>query len=141
MATAPPLRASARTTAAPTAPLGVGAAVAAATAAVALVSPEEPGTYPPCPFHTVTGWWCPGCGGLRAVHALAHGDLSTAVARNVLVVLAVPLLVLAWAAWLRRAVTGRAVVRLPVAAGWTLAATVAVFWVARNVPAGSWLAP
>ncbi len=139
-----------------TAPALVGAGVAAATAVVAVVSPEEPGAYPACPFHAVTGWWCPGCGSLRAVHALTHGDVPTAIDRNVLLVLAVPVLVLAWAAWLRRTVTGRPgeglvradVIstdnvrrRVPAAAGWVLLATVGAFWVLRNVPAGSWLAP
>ena len=115
--------------------------VAAATAVVALLSPEEPGNYPTCPFHAVTGWWCPGCGSLRAVHALTSGDVATAVDRNVLLVLAVPVLVLAWAAWVRRTVTGRSRRPVPAAAGWTLLVTGLAFWVLRNVPAGSWLAP
>ena len=129
-----------------TAPVLAGATVAAATAVVALVSPEQPGTYPVCPFHAVTGWWCPGCGSLRAVHALATGDLATAVERNVLLVLAAPVLVVAWAAWLRRTITGRS--RRPLAdvstgrrAAWVVVATVFAFWVLRNLPAGSWLAP
>lgn len=132
-----------------TAPVLVGATVAAATAVVALVSPEQPGTYPACPFHALTGWWCPGCGSLRAVHALATGDVATALERNVLLVLAAPVLVLAWAGWLRRTITGRsrhpasrpAAIRIGPAARWALLATVGAFWVVRNVPAGSWLAP
>ncbi|HUR03380.1 MAG TPA: DUF2752 domain-containing protein [Nonomuraea sp.] len=119
------------------APVLVGASVLAATAVLALRSPEDPGSYPACPFHALTGWWCPACGSLRAVHALAHGDLATAVDRNVLLVLAVPLLTVAWLAW----AAGRRRVALPAAAGWVLAGTVIAFWVLRNVPAGSWLAP
>lgn len=30
----------------------------------------------PCLFHTVTGFYCPGCGGTRAVMALLRGDLA-----------------------------------------------------------------
>ena len=30
---------------------------------------------PPCPFHMLTGFYCPGCGGTRAVTALICGDI------------------------------------------------------------------
>lgn len=29
---------------------------------------------PPCMFHRLTGYYCPGCGGTRAVIAFLHGD-------------------------------------------------------------------
>lgn len=32
---------------------------------------------PECVFHAATGYYCPGCGGTRAVIALLHGDLLT----------------------------------------------------------------
>lgn len=31
----------------------------------------------PCIFHSVTGLYCPGCGGTRAVSALLHGQIAT----------------------------------------------------------------
>ena len=31
--------------------------------------------FPPCLFHLATGYYCPGCGGTRAVSALLHGQL------------------------------------------------------------------
>lgn len=34
---------------------------------------------PPCIFNVVTGLYCPGCGGTRAVRALIHGHLLRAV--------------------------------------------------------------
>ncbi len=125
------------------APLAVLVGGMAAVAGVATVDPEQSGHYPSCPFLSVTGWWCPGCGSLRAVHALAHGDVATAVDRNVLTGLAIPALVVAWVAWLRRAVTGRPRLRwaAPSIALWALLATIVAFGVLRNVPTGSWLAP
>lgn len=30
---------------------------------------------PPCLFHQISGLYCPGCGGTRAIHALIEGDL------------------------------------------------------------------
>ncbi len=33
---------------------------------------------PPCPFHLITGYYCPGCGGTRAFYALLHGRILQA---------------------------------------------------------------
>lgn len=89
-----------------------------------------------CPFHRVTGWECPGCGGQRALHALLHGRLSESLRLNAFAVLVVfPLALWAFAAHALRVLTGK---RLPVprAAGWALAlflAAAALFGVARNL--------
>ena len=45
-------------------------------------------------FKAVTGWNCPGCGGLRMTHDLLHGDLSAAVVDNVFLLVGLPLLAL-----------------------------------------------
>ena len=37
---------------------------------------------PPCLFTAIFGAHCPGCGSLRALHALAHGDLKAALEFN-----------------------------------------------------------
>ncbi|RQP13973.1 MAG: DUF2752 domain-containing protein [Chryseobacterium sp.] len=46
--------------------------------------------FPRCPFKTLTGWDCPGCGSQRAVHELLHGNLRNAFRYNPLMVAAVP---------------------------------------------------
>jgi hypothetical protein len=123
-------------------PLAAAAAAGAAVAYVALVDPNQAGHYPTCPFLALTGLYCPGCGALRAVHALSRGDLATAASLNVLVVAAVPLLVALWSGWARRRWTG--VPRTWLAPGWLLWALLAVvlgFAVLRNLPAVAWLAP
>lgn len=43
---------------------------------------------PPCMFHSITGYDCPGCGGTRAVAALLHGHLLQSVCYHPLVVYA-----------------------------------------------------
>ena len=48
------------------------------------------GTTPSCPLYAVSGLYCPGCGTLRCLHALTHGDLGAALGFNVLTVLAPP---------------------------------------------------
>ncbi len=73
--------------------LGSGVAAAAALTYVGLFDPHRPGSlFPPCMFKAVTGWNCPGCGGLRMTHDLLHGDLSAAVVDNVFLLVGLPLL-------------------------------------------------
>jgi len=124
------------------APVLLGAAGAAAVALVAVVDPERPGHYPVCPTYALTGLYCPGCGGLRAVHAVAHGDLGLALQRNPLVVVALPLAIWAYLAWVRGLALGRPLRWLPPRAlTWGAALLVAVWAVLRNVPACAVLAP
>ena len=44
--------------------------------------PRNPGTYPICPFLGLTGYHCPGCGTLRALHQLLHGNVIGAMGYN-----------------------------------------------------------
>jgi len=55
-------------------------------ATVYFFNPAAHHFYPVCQFHRLTGWNCPGCGGTRALYALLHGDFSTALRDNALLV-------------------------------------------------------
>jgi uncharacterized protein DUF2752 len=124
------------------APLIVLAATVAGTGYVAEVDPGRPGHYPLCPFRALTGYYCPGCGTLRAIHALAHGHLASALAFNALTVCTLPVLGYLWARWLGRSVTGRPPQSLAHPAWvWGYLTVVIVFWVTRNLPYGHVLAP
>jgi hypothetical protein len=123
-------------------PTAVAGLAAAAAGYVGLVDPNAPGHYPTCPFLFVTGYYCPGCGSLRAVHALTHGHLLEAVDRNPLATALLPVLIFGYLAWARRRVTGRPRRRLaPAWAIWMLLVVVIAFWILRNIPAFGWLAP
>lgn len=52
--------------------------------------PGDSAFFPRCPFLTVTGFQCPGCGSQRAIHALLHGDISGAWNKNALLVASLP---------------------------------------------------
>ncbi len=124
------------------APLAVAGATLAATAYVGTVDPGEAGHYPVCPFLALTGLYCPFCGSLRAVHALAHGDLPAAAGRNVLTVVGLAVLVVLWVGWVARRAGVRAVELAAPRWLWPGVLTVTVvFAVVRNLPFGSSLAP
>jgi hypothetical protein len=117
-------------------PVAVGAVVATATVTLGVMDPEVRSHLSPgCPFRTVTGLDCPGCGGTRAVYALTQGQIGTALEHNLLVVSLLPLLVVAWGAWLRYRLGWRTqpLVLRP-AIGYGIAAAFGLFWIVRNLP-------
>jgi hypothetical protein len=125
------------------APAGVAAVVAAGFAYVGVVDPNQPGHYPICPFFALTGLYCPGCGTLRAVHALGHADVLGSLSSNPLTVAMIPFVVFWWARWAARSWKGRPARTSLARPGhlWGLLAIVVLFWVVRNTPFGHFLAP
>lgn len=124
-------------------PATTGLAALGACVVVAAVDPNQPGRYPTCPFKLATGLDCPGCGTLRAVHALTNGQLVTALDHNVLTVLFLPVLAWAWVGWWRHRRGDRPTLpALPPAVALGVAGLFTVFWVVRNLPleAVAWLA-
>ena len=54
-------------------------------------NPAESAFYPGCTFYKTTGLLCPGCGSLRAMHQMLHGNIGEALRYNALLVLSIPL--------------------------------------------------
>ncbi|ACY98421.1 MULTISPECIES: DUF2752 domain-containing protein [Thermomonospora] len=124
-------------------PLAVLAAAGAAVLLVATVDPHESGHYPPCPLLAATGLYCPGCGALRMIHSLAHGDLAAAFGRNPLLFVLLPFLGYLWVRWAVLSARGRPMASLLLRPGvaYVLVGVVVVYWVVRNLPFASALAP
>ncbi|MFG2312172.1 DUF2752 domain-containing protein [Streptomyces sp. NPDC048566] len=124
------------------APAGVLAAVVGAFAYVGAVDPNQPGHYPACPLLRLTGIYCPGCGGLRSAHAVAHGDVAAALTDNAPAVGGYLVFAVLWAFWVIRSLRGRPV-RLDLGPVhlWTVGTLLLVFTVVRNLPFGAWLHP
>ena len=109
-----------------------------------LRDPADGGIYPPCPFRTITGYDCPGCGTGRALHQLTHGRIGEAFSLNLLAMLALPVLGYLVVSTALFVVRGRGLrhVELPLWAPWALMVVVVGFAVVRNLPfeAVSWMA-
>jgi hypothetical protein len=89
-------------------PAGVAALAACGCAAVWLGNPTVPGgPFLVCPVKALLGIDCPGCGCLRMLYWLLHGDVCAAVRFNALGLVAVVLLVWAYVAWTYGRLAGR----------------------------------
>lgn len=125
------------------APVLMGAAGILGLAALHFRDPHE-ATWVLCPFNTLTGLPCPGCGGLRAMNLLSHGDLGAAVSSNLLAVLLVPVVAVAWIIWFVRRARGNHTAQLMVLSNTAMivvSVLVTIFWISRLTPWGAWLAP
>ncbi|OZF48168.1 DUF2752 domain-containing protein [Rhodococcus sp. 14-1411-2a] len=124
------------------APLGVAAAAVGGAALLHVRDPRT-STYLPCPFHALTGLWCPGCGTTRALGDLTRGDIAAAASSNVVAVVVAVGALAVWALWLRARWTGHPL-ELPRFNRPTvivLIAVLTVFTVVRNTPWGTAIAP
>lgn len=125
--------------------LATGAGLVA-LGAIALRDPNVAGNWPSCPYFELTGRFCPGCGSMRALHALTEGDLAAAVRSNPLAIAGFAVLtyvlIQAWDQ-VRR---GDGTTRLPDPLQFRFAPVIvgviiAVFWVVRNLPGFEALTP
>ena len=111
---------------------------------IAAKDPNEAGHYPSCPFLVITGFYCPGCGSLRTIHALAHLDIGTALSLNILTVFVmIPIAVFHYVRWTAERYLGRSVRKRMVhpALIWTVLGTLLAFWFLRNLEPLAFLAP
>lgn len=115
---------------------GMLVVAAAAVVMLHLFDPATSGLFPPCPLRYLTGWYCPGCGSLRAMHQLLHGNLGAAWALNPLTVLLLPFLAYGTASYALFELRGRCLPRvlLPATCIRALCAVIILFGIARNIP-------
>ena len=125
------------------APAATIGGLALATLALHVRDPHQDGSWGFCPSAAM-GFYCPGCGGLRAVNDLTNGEVGAALSSNILVTLMIPVAVVVLAVWAMDQWQGR--VRhlpwhrvRPAVIGFVVLAV--AFAVLRNTATGSWLAP
>jgi hypothetical protein len=100
-------------------------------------NPYETRIFPACPFFTITGLKCPGCGSQRAIHFLLNGDLFHAAKENFLLVFSIPYIALAFyydlkrdktegeIKWRKRMYGLKAII--------ILLGVIVLFWILRNI--------
>jgi len=122
-------------------PLHIAGLTAAAFAAVAgfwLLRHFDPNVagspFPGCMFRALTGFYCPGCGMTRMLHALAHFDVPRAFAMNPLAMamLALSPLLLAWKYGWQPKLLRPLVALLAEPKFWLV--LLSMYWIARNLP-------
>lgn len=118
-------------------PAAVAAGIGVACAAVWLGDPTTSGgLFPVCPTKFLFGIDCPGCGGLRMVYSLLHGNVSAAVHYNAVALVFVVLFAWSGLAWTVGRLRGRAV-RSWLHWRWTpwvASVAFAAWFVLRNLP-------
>lgn len=109
--------------------------VTAALTVLRVFDPATSGLFPPCPLRALTGWYCPGCGSLRAFHQLLHGNLGNALALNPLAVFSLPFLAYGLASYTSFVIRGRYLPRVFLPAVWirALCVGIVVFGIVRNL--------
>jgi hypothetical protein len=114
--------------------LFAGSAVGGILVLLYLFHPAKTAIFLPCPIRVVTGYHCPGCGSLRAIHYLLHGNVATAMSLNPLMVLSIPVV---GAMFLKPAWFSKRWVL------WILLGIIISYGLLRNIPVSpfTWLAP
>lgn len=119
--------------------------LAAATLILFLFDPSSETVYLPCWFYEVTGWYCPGCGGLRGTHDILHGDFLQALKSNLLLVVSLPLISYFAVSRILFIARGKGLpeIQAPPLLVWLAVLIVIGFTVLRNIPAPQfdWMRP
>ena len=94
--------------------------------------PAGSNIFPPCPFYTITGFYCPGCGSQRALHDILHLDLPGAAENNILVIPA--LLVIIYQLICQFLKPKHQNILYYSSAPWIILVIIVIFWILRNLP-------
>jgi hypothetical protein len=100
------------------------------------IKPVPGGLYPPCPFRYLTGYYCPGCGSLRAMNSLLHGRIVEALDYNPLMVISIPFIAYLCISDLNMKVKGKGFLNRHLFSPLLykiIMAMIIIFWIARNI--------
>jgi hypothetical protein len=116
--------------------LAIWSLIIAGAAYLFFFEPGKTGFFPACPFRSLTGFTCPGCGTTRALHQILHGHFATAFTLNPLLLLAIPFILFAFIRYSVIVMRG-GVPRpnaLPASLIYAIFFVILSFWIFRNTP-------
>ena len=101
-----------------------------------VLNPSEHEIFPKCVFHSITGYYCPGCGSQRAIHSLLHFRFYSVVSNNFLFL---PAVFIVTYHYLRPFFNRRFNWNMPnifyfKSTPWIILIVIVVFWILRNIP-------
>jgi len=121
------------------------AAITAGSIILYHFNPATTNVFPSSPFRELTGLFCPGCGSLRGLHQLLHGNLVNALDLNPLMVLSLPFMFYSYVSYTMEVMSGRQLHTLFIHPKFIryLLYSIIAYWFLRNIPIEpfSWLAP
>jgi hypothetical protein len=101
-------------------------------------NPAKYSFFPKCPFHSLTGLDCPGCGSQRAFYFLLHGNVADAMGENFLLVISIPFLLVHFFYKIKSVVLQKdyrwKIIYHPLTPK-IIFVMVVLFWITRNIPA------
>ena len=91
--------------------------------------------YPPCVFHLITGWHCPGCGTLRGLSCLVHGDFIGFWNKNKLLILFIPYFTAEYILYAMKCFgIKRSKYFFSSTYIWIFFVVIVLYWILRNIP-------
>lgn len=107
------------------------------------VDPASTPVFPKCVFHATTGAYCPGCGSQRAIHDILNGNIIEGFRKNLLLLLALAILLYECYIFILKKRGSKEPKNLLKKSKTTKIILIIVvsFWILRNIPAFSFLAP
>lgn len=100
------------------------------------INPAGQDWMPKCPFHSMTGMHCPGCGSQRAIHDFLHGNIIDGFRHNVLIGLGILVLFYKLVLIIRSKYYPQKKKNLlyDPKTPWVIFIVIVSFWIMRNIP-------
>ena len=100
-----------------------------------ILDPAKNAIFPKCAFHSLTGYYCPGCGSQRAIHSLLHLNIAGVIGNNFLFLPAVLMIIYHY---IHPLANHKFNWRLPnilyfKSTPWIIFAIIILFWILRNI--------